>query len=94
MSFDHTVAIPGSSRVPTWRDTWERAGAADVTIGDRTVKTVIFRRTVEGQAGNGFLGTQEVWYDPADHLFVKGHWTIERGTESNLDAELTSISPP
>jgi len=94
VSFDLTAVPHGSSFVQTWRHTWERVGAADVTIGNRTVKTVTFRLTDEGRAGNGFLGTQELWYDPADHLFVKGHWTMERGNESNRDFQLTSISPP
>lgn len=94
VSFDETVTEPGSSRVQTWRNTWERVGAADVTIGNRTVKTIILRWTDEGRAGNGFLGTQELWYDPATHLFVKGHWDIERGIEHNLDFEVTSILPP
>ena len=93
-SFSKTLTKPGSSVVQTLRETWERTGAADVPIGNRTVKAIVFRRIIEGRAASIFLGTQQLWYDPADHLFIRGHLDIERGSETNRDFEVTSILPP
>ncbi|MEO9188499.1 MAG: hypothetical protein ABI224_00630 [Acetobacteraceae bacterium] len=94
VSFSETLTKPGESWIQTWRETWERTGVADVTVGNRTIKATVFRRTQEGRAGNGYLGTQQLWYDPATHLWIKGHLDVDRGYNLDRDFEMTSIVTP
>lgn len=94
-SFDMTMNFVGRAQPWSGVESWKRTGQTTISIGGRPVNVVTLRESFKGGANSRYDGTWDLWYDPAQHLFVKGHLTTESGFAGRVrDFEVQSVSSP
>jgi hypothetical protein len=85
------MSMPGRPYTWSQTETWKRIGPDALTIDGHTINaTKIQLETVPGP-GATVGGVWDLWYDPARHLFLKGH------TSANFrvpDFQVLSVSGP
>jgi hypothetical protein len=93
-TFELTFGVAGRNYIGTMTDTLVRTGQAPLTIDGRPVNTIALRDSIKGGANSQYDGDWSLWYDPASHLFVKGHVDIRSGGLQVRDFEVTAITAP
>jgi hypothetical protein len=65
-----------------------------LTIDGRAVEVITLQNDAAGTANSRYASHFDIWYDPANHLFVKVHQVASGGSAKSNDAETTSVLVP
>jgi hypothetical protein len=86
--------MQGQSWVSSTTDNWKRTGKTTLTIEGRAVEVITLQNDAVGTANNRYASHFDVWYDPANHVFVKVHQVASGGGAKSNDSETTSVLVP
>jgi hypothetical protein len=90
VSFEMTNSIPGTRYMWSGTESWKRTGQATISIGGRPTNVITLREAFKGGANSSYDGSNDLWYDPALHIFVKGE---THGGRPTGNFEVLSVSP-
>ena len=94
-SFDMTMNTVGRSETWSGVESWKRTGQTTIPVGGRPTNVIALHEAFKGGANSRYDADWDVWYDPATHLFVKGHKTTATGFGGRIaDFEILSVSSP
>jgi hypothetical protein len=94
-SFDMTLNTVGRSQPWSGVESWKRTGQTTISVGGKPTNVITLHEAFKGGANSRYDAAWDLWYDPALHLFVKGHLTTDSGFAGRVrDFEIQSVSGP
>ena len=94
-SFDMTMNEVGKSQTWSGVESWKRTGQTTIPVGGRPTNVITLHEAFKGGANSRYDADWDLWYDPALHLFVKGHKTSATGFGGRIvDFQILSVSSP